>query len=85
MILLAKVLRKNWLTPLNFILMSGGCGRELKKMSSKDVDRRLELQPARTYMVPGGPLAKDLGEVEVAVLANTTRGGPNDAGYGDKR
>ncbi len=54
-------------------------------MSSKDADRRLAQQPARTYRVPGGPLARDLGEVEVAVLAETTRGGPNDDGFGERR
>ena len=52
---------------------------------SASTDKRTSLQPARTYQVPGGPLARDLGEVEVKVLAETTRGGPNDGGYGQRR
>ena len=48
-------------------------------------DNRLALQPARSYALPGGPFAKDLGEVEVAQLAEIKRGGEDDAGYGNKR
>lgn len=39
---------------------------------------RTSLPPARTYAVPGGPLAKDLGEVDVCKLSEIERGGPHD-------
>jgi hypothetical protein len=45
-----------------------------------DTDRaaRLALPPARSYHIPGGPLAVDLGEVDVAKLAEIDRGGEHD-------
>lgn len=46
---------------------------------------KIEQQPPRTYSIPGGPLARDLGEVEVAQLAEIKRGGDDDAGYGNRR
>lgn len=48
-------------------------------------DNRLALQPVRSYAVPGGPLARNLGEVEVARLAEIMRGGDDDGGYGGGR
>ena len=36
------------------------------------------LQPARSYAIPGGPKAKALGEVEIKILAEIARGGPDD-------
>lgn len=39
---------------------------------------RLSLPPARTYEVPGGPYARDLGEVDVYKLSEVARGGPDD-------
>ena len=48
-------------------------------------DNRLAQQPARSYEVPGGPIARDLGTVEVAKLAEIVRGGEGDSGYGDRR
>lgn len=48
-------------------------------------DNRLGLQPARTYSIPGGPLAKNLNAVEVPKLAEIIRGGEGDSGYGDRR
>lgn len=41
-------------------------------------DNRYSLQPARTYEVPGGPYAKDLGSIDVLKLAEIVRGGPDD-------
>lgn len=35
-------------------------------------------QPARTYEVPGGPLARDLGPVDVEKLSEIARGGEHD-------
>jgi len=52
---------------------------------TKEPDNRHTLPPLRTYHIPGGPLAKNLGEVEVIKLAEIVRGGEGDAGYGDKR
>jgi len=45
-----------------------------------DTDRaaRLSLQPARSYAVPGGPLARDLGQVDVKKLSEIERGGAHD-------
>lgn len=51
----------------------------------KDPDNRYSLPPARTYAVPGGPLARDLGEVSVVQLAEIIRGGDEDRGVGDQR
>lgn len=48
-------------------------------------DNRYSLPPPRTYSVPGGPLAKDLDEVNVYKLAEIIRGGADDFGVGDKR
>ena len=48
-------------------------------------DNRLALQPARSYAIPGGPHARDLGEVEVAILAEVIRGGDDDGGAGSRR
>jgi len=48
-------------------------------------DNRQSLQPARSYQLPGGPYAKDLGTIEVKVLAEIKRGGDDDRGYGHRR
>lgn len=50
-----------------------------------DTAKRLELPPVRTYELPGGPLARDLAEVEVAVLAEFQRGSAQDGGTGSGR
>lgn len=50
--------------------------------STSTADRRLSIQDTRTYQVPGGPLAKNLGETEVKVLAEIRRGGPYDGEAG---
>lgn len=47
--------------------------------------QRTSLQPARSYQLPGGPYAKDLGKLNVKVLAEIARGGDGDSGYGDRR
>ena len=51
-------------------------------MSEKpsDVSRaaRTSPQPLRSYAIPGGPLAKDLGEINVYKLSEIARGGPDD-------
>ena len=39
---------------------------------------KVELQPPRSYAIPGGPAARSLAEVEVKVLAEIERGGPDD-------
>lgn len=48
--------------------------------SPVDTDRpaRTTLQPLREYEMPGGPLARDLGAVDVIKLAEIERGGPRD-------
>lgn len=48
-------------------------------------DNRQALQPARSYELPGGPYAKSLGSVDVAVLSEIVRGGEGDSGVGSKR
>ena len=48
-------------------------------------DNRHALTPDRTYSVPGGPLARDLGETEVYKLAEIVRGGEGDSGFGSRR
>lgn len=35
-------------------------------------------QPPRSYEIPGGPIAKDLGRIDVYKLSEIARGGPND-------
>ena len=35
-------------------------------------------QPVRAYQVPGGPLARDLGALDVYKLAEIARGGVHD-------
>lgn len=52
---------------------------------SQDTDKRLSLQPDRSYELPGGPLAKSLGKVDVKVLAEVRRGSADDNGTGDRR
>ena len=39
---------------------------------------RTTLPPARSYEIPGGPFARNLGTVEVAKLAEIERGGEYD-------
>lgn len=55
-------------------------------MSSKPVETsktaRTTLQPARSYEVPGGPLARDLGSIDVYKLAEVARGGDGDVNAG---
>jgi len=41
--------------------------------------KRISLQPARSYELPGGPYAKDLGSIDVKILAEIERGGAGDA------
>lgn len=43
-----------------------------------DPKKTYSLLPTRTYSVPGGPLAKNLGEVEVKKLADIRRGDAED-------
>lgn len=51
----------------------------LTKMSSPPQQtNKTSLQPTRTYQVPGGPLAKNLGSVDVYKLADIERGGDKD-------
>lgn len=38
----------------------------------------LSLPPPRSYAVPGGPLARDLGSADVYVLSEFARGGSDD-------
>jgi hypothetical protein len=45
---------------------------------STESKKTLALQPTREYHVPGGPLAKNLGKVDVYVLAEIRRGGDED-------
>lgn len=52
---------------------------------SDHCEPRLSDLPNRTYEVPGGPYAKDLGEVQVKVLAEFKRGSDCDRGVGDRR
>ncbi len=51
-------------------------------MSEKSLDAnkaaRTSLQPPRSYAFPGGPLARDLGSIDVYKLAEIERGGPDD-------
>jgi hypothetical protein len=47
--------------------------------------RRLSDLPPRSYEMPGGPYAKDLGKTNRYVLAEIRRGGDEDQGYGSKR
>jgi hypothetical protein len=48
---------------------------------------KMAIQKPRTYQIPGGPYARNLGKTAEpkVLLAETTRGGPNDGGYGSKR
>lgn len=39
---------------------------------------RTSLQPAREYEMPGGPLAKDLGSLNVKILSEFARGSGDD-------
>lgn len=48
------------------------------KPSKDHGTNKLSLQPPRTYQIPGGPAARNLGKVEVKVLAEIERGGPDD-------
>ncbi|MQA64498.1 MAG: hypothetical protein GEU76_01130 [Alphaproteobacteria bacterium] len=41
-------------------------------------DNRTSLPPVRSYMVPGGPLARNLDEVKIVKLATIERGGKDD-------
>jgi hypothetical protein len=47
--------------------------------------KRTSLRPNRSYELPGGPYADDLGEVEVKNLAEIERGGAGDAGVRNGR
>jgi hypothetical protein len=46
---------------------------------------KLSQQPPRSCEIPGGPKARNLGEVEVKKLAEIERGGPDDRGFGSRR
>ena len=48
-------------------------------------DARYDIQPPRSYFVPGGPTVRDLGKVQVKRLADIRRGGPYDKGFDDRR
>lgn len=48
------------------------------RLVSTERAARLALQPAREYLIPGGPLARDLGAVDVAKLAEIERGSSRD-------
>jgi hypothetical protein len=41
--------------------------------------------PLRSYEMPGGPYAKNLGKIDRFILAEIERGGDEDQGYGVKR
>jgi len=49
-----------------------------KSIIDTDKAARTSLQPARSYHIPGGPFAKDLGEIEVNKLSEIERGGAHD-------
>lgn len=53
--------------------------------SAPSGDNRRSLQPTRSYAIPGGPQARNLGETTVKVLAEIERGGADDFGYGNRR
>lgn len=38
-----------------------------------DAEKTLSIQPTRSYQIPGGPYAKNLGETTVKVLAEVRR------------
>lgn len=40
--------------------------------------KTLGLQPTREYFIPGGPLAKNLADVDVKILAEIKRGSEKD-------
>ena len=44
--------------------------------------KTVTLQEPRSYAIPGGPKAKALGEVEITILAEITRGGDDDRNAG---
>ena len=46
---------------------------------SLDPKKTYSLQPTREYEIRGGPLAKNLGEVDVKILAEIVRSGPEDS------
>jgi hypothetical protein len=39
---------------------------------------RTTLAPTREYHIPGGPIARSAGKVEIKILAEIERGGPDD-------
>lgn len=51
----------------------------------KQTSPRLDLQAVRSYEIPGGPLAKNLGATTVKILADFQRGSDQDKGYGARR
>lgn len=50
-----------------------------------DPTKRYSKPPDRSYELPGGPIAENLGEVQVKILADFKRGSVDDQGVGDKR
>lgn len=44
--------------------------------------KTVTIQPARSYAVPGGPKAKNLGETTTKVLSEMVRGDGDDLGAG---
>lgn len=49
-----------------------------KNIISTDKAARTELQPARSYEVPGGPIVPNLGQINVYKLSEIARGGEHD-------
>lgn len=47
--------------------------------------KTLQPQPTRTYHIPGGPKAKNLGKTEQKILAEIKRGDSDDRGFGARR
>jgi hypothetical protein len=43
------------------------------------------LTPTRSYELPGGPAARNLGNTEVKILSDFERGSDEDRGFGNKR
>lgn len=54
-------------------------------MALEDQKKRYSLTPNRSYLIPGGPHAEDLGEREVKILAEFKRGSEEDGGVGNRR
>ena len=45
---------------------------------STQTQKCTQIQPVRSYQIPGGPTAANLGPIDVKILAEVTRGGAGD-------